>query len=152
MIFVVFCEKKWKRVFPKISSVAKSLIRHVLSGQGYSRYRLEVIYANDSLLHQLNNEHRGVDHPTNVLSFPHVSDAHGNIDYLGEIFLSFETVELESKQKGISFYDHSIHILVHGLLHLIGYTHYKKKDAEIMESAEIDILAKMNIKNPYEKY
>ncbi len=72
-------------------------------------------------------------------------------DELGDIILAYETVLREAKEKDIPFLDHTIHLIIHGFLHLLGYDHEDEKDAEKMEILEIEILEKLNIENPYEE-
>ena len=69
--------------------------------------------------------------------------------HIGDIILSYQTLDREAKEQGKFFRDHFIHIVVHGTLHLLGYDHITEDEANIMESTEIRILEKMNIQNPY---
>lgn len=113
---------------------------------------------NDETVHRLNREFRGIDKPTNVLSFANIDDPDftlpaaedGEIE-LGDIIIALETVEREARDQNISFRDHFCHLLVHGLLHLLGYDHQEDAEAEHMEGLEIRILQQLNIKNPYEE-
>lgn len=98
----------------------------------------------DAEVQTLNNEFRGQDKPTNVLSFPDDSP-----DYLGDIIIASETVKREAEEQEISVDDHFSHLVVHGILHLMGFDHMEEDEAEQMEELEIQILAKLNIKNPY---
>ena len=111
---------------------------------------VSILMADDSYIKRLNRQYRGVDKPTNVLSFP--DDVDDN--FLGDIAIALETIITESKDvfgesKDVSVKNHTAHMLVHGILHLLGYDHDDQKEAEAMESLEIKILAKLNIKNPY---
>jgi len=103
-----------------------------------------LLLTNDTRIQQLNNDFRGKDKPTNVLSFPNDEG-----DYLGDIAISIETIEIEALQQEKEFYHHFTHMLVHGLLHLKGYDHDSEQDAEEMETLEIKILADTGIENPY---
>ena len=69
--------------------------------------------------------------------------------YLGDIAFGYEVIALEAKNKLISFQDHFKHLVIHAILHLIGYDHIKDKDAQAMESLEIQILEGIGIKSPY---
>ncbi|GHT00732.1 hypothetical protein FACS189421_13090 [Bacteroidia bacterium] len=119
---------------------------------------------NDSEIRALNKKYRGMDKATNVLSFET-----GDAELLGDIFISFDTALREAQEKGIRnkaqgiykinqkseirnqklFIHHVTHLVVHGVLHLLGYDHLNDKDAEKMEALEVRILARMGIANPY---
>ena len=68
---------------------------------------------------------------------------------LGDIFISLDTVKKEADAEGISVAEHTAHMVVHGILHLLGYDHIEDKDAEKMENKETNILKKLGYKNPY---
>lgn len=106
---------------------------------------VSVMLCDDSSIQQLNHDFRGMDTPTNVLSFP--SDTP---NYLGDIAISRETVAREAAAQGKPFTHHLSHMVVHGLLHLLGYDHENEGEAEDMESLEISILAKLGVDNPYQ--
>lgn len=102
-----------------------------------------IVLATDAFVRKLNRDFRGKDKPTNVLSFPGVGD------YLGDIILARQTIEREAKTQGKTPRDHTIHLIIHGLLHLLGYDHERPKQAQNMEALEIKILKKLGINNPY---
>ena len=110
------------------------------------RHPFCALLTDDHALQQLNKNFRNLDKPTNVLSFP----AHQGQHWLGDIAIAFETCAREADEKGIAIRAHATHLLVHGMLHLVGYDHQKEEDAHIMEALEADILATLNIKNPYQ--
>jgi len=93
----------------------------------------------------LNKKFRHQDKPTDVLSFS--SQEKGE---LGDIILAYETVMQEAKESGTPALHHTLHLIIHGFLHLLGYDHEKMEEAEHMEHLEIQILKALNIKNPYE--
>lgn len=105
---------------------------------------VSIVLTNDVEIHALNKKYRGIDAPTNVLSFELDDDI-----LLGDIYISLDTVMREAKSEKISVADHTAHMVVHGMLHLQGYDHIKDDEAEIMENKEIKILKNLNIKNPY---
>ena len=92
----------------------------------------------------LNQQFRGKDGATNVLSFPADEDA-----LLGDIALCWPVVEREADQQGKTVGAHTAHLTVHGLLHLMGYDHVEDEAAEKMEALEIEVLATLQIANPY---
>lgn len=113
---------------------------------------LSVLLTNDEEVRGLNKEFRGIDKPTNVLSFPDddwENEELENTIYLGDIALAFETIERESAEQNKNFKNHFTHLLVHAMLHLLGYEHEEEKQAEDMEKLEIEILEDFQISNPY---
>lgn len=99
---------------------------------------------------RLNREFRGRDKPTNVLSFPatqcHRADAPAQ---LGDVILAAEVVLAEAAEAGIAPVHHLQHLVVHGLLHLIGYAHDGDADAAEMERLEIEVLGRIGVADPY---
>lgn len=107
---------------------------------------LAVVLTDDAEIRELNREFRDKDAPTNVLSF----EQELNDDEWGDIIMAHETIAREANEQGKSFANHLTHLLVHGILHLLGYDHMNDTEAEEMESLEIEILAKLGIDNPYQ--
>jgi len=111
---------------------------------------MSVLLADDAAVKALNRDWRGIDEPTNVLSFPAAaSRAAGLPALLGDIAIAFETVAREAKAEKKPFLHHLAHLAVHGYLHLLGYDHQTDSEAEAMEALERDILAAMRIPDPY---
>ena len=103
-------------------------------------------------MRRLNLAYRGKDAPTNVLSFPfqRPPGTAGDADaYLGDVVLAAETVRREAAERGIEPTHHLQHLVVHGLLHLLGYDHETDAAAEDMEGLETEILATIGIADPY---
>lgn len=102
----------------------------------------------------LNYRYRQQNKPTNVLSFPsHVPEAITKTlpyEYLGDLIICPAVVVEESQQQNKTLSAHYTHLVVHGILHLLGYDHIKTEDANIMEPLEINILSKLGLRNPYE--
>ncbi|MBN47060.1 MULTISPECIES: rRNA maturation RNase YbeY [unclassified Methylophaga] len=98
---------------------------------------------------ELNNDYRGKNYPTNVLSFPFESPVPLEPMLLGDLVLCVNVVEKEAAEQNKVLQDHWAHLVVHGCLHLLGYDHIEDDEAELMESLEIRILDKLEIKNPY---
>ncbi len=111
---------------------------------------LSVALADDAAVRQLNAQWRGFDKPTNVLSFPAAEpDELADAPHIGDIVLAFETVEREARDDGKTLADHTTHLIVHGVLHLLGFDHETDPEAEAMEALEIAALADLGIADPY---
>lgn len=106
--------------------------------------------ASDVEVRRLNHRFRGLDKPTNVLSFP---AANGQCSLapnsLGDIVIAYETTRREAEELGIPIADHAAHLVVHGVLHLLGHDHTTDAEAETMEAEERRILAAFDIADPY---
>jgi len=98
---------------------------------------------------ELNQQYRHKQGPTNILSFPVDLPEGVELDLLGDLVVCASVLEREAQQQNKSLTDHWAHIIIHGVLHLLGYDHIEDSDAEEMEALEIAILNKLNINNPY---
>src|SRR6202045_1859288 len=115
---------------------------------------LAVMLTDDAGIRTLNSNWRGIDKPTNVLSFPALPPTGGGGPdgaprMLGDIAIAYETTRREADDEQKPFDHHLSHLAVHGFLHLIGYDHEKDDDAEAMETLERGILAQLGIPDPY---
>ncbi|HRF10282.1 MAG TPA: rRNA maturation RNase YbeY [Xanthobacteraceae bacterium] len=112
---------------------------------------ISIVLSDNEHIRELNKHHRGMDKPTNVLSFPaaRMKTPAGTPRFLGDIVIAYETVEREASEEAKPFEDHLSHLVVHGVLHLLGYDHEDDEEAETMESHERQILAKLGIPDPY---
>ena len=112
---------------------------------------IAVVLSDDEHIRELNKHHRGMDKPTNVLSFPsaRLKTPAGTPRFLGDIVLAYETVTREAAEESKTIENHLSHLVVHGVLHLLGYDHEDDDEAEIMEARERKILANLGIPDPY---
>lgn len=133
------------------SAVINFLVRYELLDN--QNFELFILIVDEAESRFLNNEFRQKDSTTNVLSFPfetpEVLKQHQLVNTLGDIVICAPIIELESRQQKKSIEEHWAHMLVHGVLHLLGYDHINNKDASIMESLEIKILSELNYQDPY---
>jgi probable rRNA maturation factor len=124
------------------------------AGSAEGDCELAVMLTDDTGIRTLNANWRGLDKATNVLSFPALAPASPPQPddpprMLGDIAIAYETTRREADEEGKTFADHLSHLAVHGYLHLVGYDHEDDADAETMEQLERDILASLEIADPY---
>jgi probable rRNA maturation factor len=125
-----------------------------MTDAGDGEAELAVMLTDDAGIRTLNLNWRGIDKPTNVLSFPALppTGAGGPDDaprMLGDIAIAYETTRREADDEQKPFDHHLSHLAVHGFLHLMGYDHEQDDDAEAMETLEQEILAQLGIPDPY---
>jgi probable rRNA maturation factor len=113
-------------------------------------YQVTLVLTDDGEMRNLNRIWRGKDAPTNVLSFP--AGPAGQIGvqgFLGDVVLAHETTLKEAREQAIALQDHVAHLVVHGVLHLLGFDHTEDDAAERMEDLERTALAALGIGDPY---
>ncbi|VAW94688.1 Metal-dependent hydrolase YbeY, involved in rRNA and/or ribosome maturation and assembly [hydrothermal vent metagenome] len=98
----------------------------------------------------LNSQYRNQDKATNVLSFPADKDLPVAIPLLGDLVICAEVVALEAAEQNKTSTAHWAHMVIHGCLHLLGYDHIERDQAEQMEQKEINYMQKLDFPNPYE--
>ena len=150
---VVIAAEGWQNE-PDVEAVIQRAIAAAAAASAAeaSDAELAVMLTDDEGIRTLNKGFRGIDKPTNVLSFP-APEIGGSADRsprpLGDIAIAYETVRREADDEHKPFADHLSHLAVHGFLHLIGYDHETDDDADEMEGLETEILAQLGIPDPY---
>ncbi len=142
-----FNENEIKKIVEKSTSL-------VLKEMDFKKnYYLSILLTNDEGIKKINKKYRKINKSTNVLSFPQneqrlITKKTSKI-ILGDIVISLEKIMKESKLQNKKFSDHLTHMVIHGLLHLLGFNHEKLKDFKIMKKKEINVLSKLSISSPY---
>jgi len=141
MIEVVVEDPAWTSALPEAESLAILAAEAVSPGSD-----IAILLTSDEAVRAMNDQYRGIDKPTNVLSFP-ASGLPG--EQLGDIALAFGVCAREAAEQGKALATHLQHLVAHGALHLVGYDHEDDADAEAMEARERQILAGLGIADPY---
>ena len=134
---------------------ALTMLDDILSELASAKVSVSLCLCDDAKMRQLNQQHRQIDKPTNVLSFPAYDMAGQRIDgdvpaLLGDIVIAAETMIREAEDMQMPVADHLIHLFVHGMLHLFGHDHIDDELAETMETLEVKFLANIGVPNPYQ--
>lgn len=161
LIETVLEDPRWSTAeFETLSErAAQATLRHLALDP--DAFEIAVLACDDTRIAELNTEFRDKPTPTNVLSWPsdaRASDQDGGAPQkpslpmdaeLGDIAISFDTCAREALRDGKPMQDHVTHLIVHGVLHLLGYDHIRDLDATLMEQTEVQILGTLGIDNPY---
>jgi len=141
----------WRDAFPSLQSLVDRTAPAVWRRSGLDgAAEVSVVLSSDAKMQALNFQHRAVDRPTNVLAFPLGEPMQpGGPTHLGDIILAYETVAREAARDAKPLDAHVTHLLVHGLLHLLGHDHETESDAETMEQIEVEIMSALGYPNPY---
>lgn len=142
------------RMLPGLEDNARAAVAKALAmaDAGADDAEIALLFTGDDEIAALNQAWRGKAGATNVLSFP-ADDfpvPAGEAKPLGDIVLAFGTVTREAAEQGKTLHDHTMHLIVHGLLHLLGHDHMEPGEADAMEDLECRILKELGISNPYE--
>lgn len=161
-------EFDWHEMVQSVLPLAFDVAVKARGNASEERGEVCLVFTSDAEVAVLNSQWRGKDGPTNVLSFPagddeefnedceeigDVMDADGDADrVLGDVILAFETIAREAEEQGKAFRNHTAHLLVHGVLHLLGYDHQTDEEAEQMEAIESQVLASAGIADPWHSH
>ena len=156
-------DDRWQQI--SLAALARQVVTATLHHQGLGTLscELSLLACDDRRITELNDEFRDKPRATNVLSWPAnelAADLPGGVpkrpepDFTGEISLgdiaiSYDTCAREAADASKPMGDHVHHLIVHGVLHLLGYDHIRDQDATLMEKIEVEILGKMGVDDPY---
>ena len=143
MIEIEVEDAAWSAALPDVEAV---VLRAATAALGAVEGDLVVLLSDDAGVQDLNQRFRDKDRPTNVLSFPAAESA---FPHLGDVVLGFAYCAAEADAQGKSLSDHLSHLVVHGVLHLLGRDHEDDAEAEEMEAEEREILAGIGVADPY---
>ena len=132
-----------------LNNKLNKVVSTILDQEKMSDCVINLRLLNDKEMKKLNMQFRQKDKTTNVLSFPNDDISIKQTKNIGDIAISVEYVKVEANKEGKTFDDHIIHMLAHGVYHILGYDHENNENAMIMENKEIQTLKKINISNPY---
>jgi probable rRNA maturation factor len=158
----------WEGFLPDYEAYIEAALEQIIEGtaegagfKNFSFLELSIVLADDELLRELNRGYREKDKATNVLSFPSLKENEIEKYFqknaqvpempfsLGDVIISLETIQKEAIVSDKALKDHFIHLMIHGLLHLLGYDHIQNDEAEYMEALETKLLANLKINDPY---
>jgi len=154
-IEVSVCADAWHAACPDAEALVAAAARAALAAAGVELGRPAIVAAiltDDAEQQRLNRTYRGTDAPTNVLAFP-LGDAPvaaaGAPLLFGDVVLALETIGREALEQRKPLADHLRHLVVHGVLHLLGFDHLTDAETAIMEAREVEILAGLGVPDPY---
>lgn len=156
-------DARWGALAPVAERAAAAALRHL--GLEPSAFDIALLACGDARIAELNGRFRGKARPTNVLAWPAVqlsppsegarpappvTGTSADPAALGDIAIAYDTCAREAEEQGKTLADHAAHLVVHAVLHLLGYDHARRGDAHLMEATERAILAQMGIADPYD--
>lgn len=142
--------KGWAGALPDTEALLRRAANAAWEAAGSGTAELSILLSGDAEVQALNNDYRGEDKPTNVLSFPAGDEgAAGRPRLLGDVVLALETIKREAAAQSKPLTDHLSHLTVHGVLHLLGHDHETETQATAMEALETEILSGLEIDDPY---
>lgn len=166
LVDCVITDRRWSDI--DLPALAERAARAVLNAHALSpeAFEIALLACDDARIAELNATFRSRAMPTNVLSWPASAPrklpdgappalpepgAPGDPAALGDLALAWETCAREAREAGLSLGDHATHLVVHGVLHLLGFDHMRDADAALMEAIEIRLLALLGVANPYDE-
>ena len=166
-VAVTVLDPDWPRAVPAVedlarrAAVAALVVSAAAHPDGVARAlaageaEISLVLADDATLRRYNKDYRGIDQPTNVLAFAAVEGSGGAPEraegplLLGDVLLARETLAREAGEQGKTPADHLRHLVVHGVLHLLGQDHLGEDEAQIMERLEVAALGRLGVADPY---
>ena len=132
---------------PGIASIRQWVMQALPAGQAAAELTIRIV--DEAEITSLNMQYRGKDGATNVLSFPYEPMEGVDTELLGDVVICAPVVASEAIAQGKPLEAHWAHLVIHGVLHLLGYDHKQQHEALRMESAETELLAGLGYQNPY---
>lgn len=151
-------DRSWSRAVPRARDIARAAahaaLRAANGGAANGAVELAVVLADDGFVHALNRDYRGRDAPTDVLAFaalegPAPAPVPGVARALGDVVVAYGTAAADAERDAKALSDHLRHLVVHGVLHLLGHDHRTAPEARRMERLETDVLAGLGVADPY---
>lgn len=149
-VAVIYHSHSWEDELEELFLVKAANAAYLAGSANAFPAELSLLLTADEEIRSLNKNWRGKDEATNVLSFPQNALHFGEgARPIGDVALAFETVAHEAAANGIPVRQHAAHLVVHGVLHLLGYTHENDSTAKDMELLEVQVLASLGLPDPY---
>jgi probable rRNA maturation factor len=145
-VHLEFADSRWRKIRGLSARLTLAAERALRKAKGPHKGALTILLTDDAQLKTLNHTFRGKDKATNVLSFPAAANSEA---YLGDVALAYGVTQVEARAANKRFADHATHLVVHGVLHLLGHDHMCDDEARKMEALEVAILAGLGIADPY---
>ncbi|MCZ6721966.1 MAG: rRNA maturation RNase YbeY [Proteobacteria bacterium] len=158
VIDIVIAEPAWRGELPEAGRICRRAARAALAASGIARrVELCVRLSDDDELRRLNRAYRETDRPTNVLAFPAsddpdrllASDEGDQPILVGDVALALGTAKTEAERGGVPLAAHTVHLVVHGVLHLLGHDHGDEAEARRMDALEANALNRLGVAHPH---
>ena len=143
----------WRRALPNAAAICRAAAAAALARGvgGLADAEISIVLADDALVAKLNRTYRGISKPTNVLSFASDEPRRRSapLALLGDVVLAYGVIAREAREQHKTLADHLAHLVVHGVLHLLGFDHERERAARRMEALEVAVLAGLGVADPY---